>query len=479
VTSVPLPTYIALVTYTPLRIHSPRVVTPDGVRDCVVSVRAGKIESVREFTAGKHVDLELGDRWLLPGLVDSHVHVNEPGRESWEGFASATAAALAGGITTIVDMPLNSIPATTNAAAFDAKVRALSGKARCDVALWGGVIPGNDADLAALAERGVAGFKCFLAPSGVAEFPHVSLEGLERASHLIAKLGLPLLVHAELPQVLDEAARSVNGRDPRAYATWLATRPAEAEVRAIERLVEISARSGCRVHVVHVSAAESIAVLDRARERGVRVSAETCPHYLSFEAGAIRDGATQFKCAPPIRDSVHREALWQALERDSLSLIASDHSPCPPELKLASEGDFLRAWGGIASLELSFAAVWTGARERGWPADRVVRWMSEAPAALAGLGATKGAIRKGADADLVVWNPEAEWTVDASRLHQRHAITPYAGMKLRGAVERVYLRGEVVFESGAVVGAPRGQFTPRSDSAGHGPLLVDAPRRIG
>jgi allantoinase len=463
----------------PFRIHSLHVVTPTGVRECLVTVRAGKIESVREFTAGERAEVDLGDRWLIPGLVDSHVHVNEPGRESWEGFETATAAALAGGITTIVDMPLNCIPATTTAAALDAKVSALENKARCDVALWGGLIPGNDAHLEPLAARGAAGFKCFLAPSGVEEFPHVSLADIERASPVIARLGVPLLVHAELPEVLDQASRGAAGKDPRAYATWLETRPVEAEVRAIERLVEISRRSGCRMHVVHVSAAASVAVLDRARADGVRITGETCPHYLTFDAGSIRDGATEFKCAPPIRDAANRERLWQALEHGSLTLVASDHSPCPPEMKLPREGDFMRAWGGIASLELSFAATWTGARARGLAAERVVRWMSEAPATLAGLNGAKGAIRPDADADLVVWNPDAEWNVDAAHLHQRHPVTPYAGMRLRGVVESVYLRGELAFENGRVIGKPHGRFMRRPRNAGDAPAPVDAPRGIG
>jgi allantoinase len=458
------------------------VLTPAGVRDAVVVVEDGRIAEVRDPQPGDRTTHDLDDRWLLPGLVDTHVHVNEPGRAEWEGFATATGAALAGGVTTIVDMPLNSIPATTTAAAFDAKLAALTGSARCDVALWGGVVPGNAGELEALARRGVAGFKCFLAPSGVDEFRAVAESDLALAMPIVARLGLPLLVHAELPAVLDSAAAAMlaGTPDPRRYASWLEARPPAAEVEAIRLMIRMCERTGCRVHIVHLSAAEALPDLAAARARGLPLTVETCTHYLVFDAESIPDGGTEVKCAPPIRGRENRERLWQALERGEIDLVASDHSPCPPAMKRGAAGDFFEAWGGIASLEVGFAALWREAHARGVAPGRVVRWLAEAPARLAGLAGVKGAIAQGADADLVVWNPDPEWTVDTARLKQRHPVTPYAGRVVRGRVERVLLRGEEVWnESGpgapagvradALVGAPRGRFTAPS---------VDGPRRI-
>ncbi len=437
-----------------LLLHSRHVVTPTGVRDAVVVVNAGRIAELREPSrkalVGAH---KLGKAWLLPGLVDTHVHVNEPGRTEWEGFATATAAALAGGVTTLVDMPLNSIPATTNIGALRAKRNAADAKARVNVGFWGGVVPGNSRDLEQLARDGVLGFKCFLSPSGVEEFQNVSETDLALAMPILARLGLPLLAHAELPAVLD---RMPQAGDPRRYTTWLASRPPEAEIEAVRMLIRQCAATHCAVHIVHLSAAECLPDLIAARERKLPITVETCPHYLCFDAEAIPDGATQFKCAPPIRGALNREQLWEALERGDIDLIASDHSPCPPEMKHTESGDFMAAWGGIASLELGLAAVWTEARARGLTAEHVVRWMSERPAQLAGLGAHKGRIAVGADADLVAWRPDVEWTVDSAKLHQRHKLTPYEGRRLVGQVERVFLAGMEVFADGKPIGAPIG-----------------------
>ena len=451
--------YIAAVPEPISSFRARHVVTPTGVRDAVVTVEDGRIAAVRAASAGEPVSLDLGERWLLPGLVDTHVHLDDPGRAEWEGFESGTTAALAGGVTTLVDMPLNSIPATTNVAALEAKLAAARGRSRCDVAFWGGVVPGNAGALAELAARGVAGFKCFLSPSGVDEFEHVSPGDLERAMPVIARLGLPLLVHAELPAVLDRAASSpeVRSGNPRAYATWLAARPPAAEVEAIRRMIDLCARTGCRVHVVHLAAAEALAEIENARARGLPITVETCPHYLVFDAESVPDGATEFKCAPPLRGGANRDRLWQALERGTIDLIASDHSPCPPAMKLRESGDFPRAWGGIPSLELGLAAVWREARERRIAPERLANWMAEAPARLAGLAGRKGAIVPGADADLVVWDPDAEWRVDPSRLHQRHPLTPYADRAVRGRVERVFVRGASVFENGRPTGEPIGR----------------------
>jgi len=400
--------------------------------------------------------LDVGDSYVLPGLVDTHVHVNEPGRTEWEGFETATRAAAAGGVTTIVDMPLNSIPATTTAAALAEKRAAAAGKCAIDVFFWGGVVPGNAGELESLAAAGVLGFKCFLAPSGVDEFPHVGERDLSEAMPIVARLGLPLLVHAELPEPIDAALAATAGRDPRRYATWLAARPAEAELEAIRLMIRLCVEHGCRVHIVHLSTADALPDLRAARRRGLPITVETCPHYLCFAAEEIPDGATAFKCAPPIRERENRDRLWAALAASEIDLVASDHSPAPPGIKCLDSGDFMKAWGGIPSLELGLAAIWTEASRRGFTPADVVRWMCAGPAQMAGLdgsrgsnvAARKGSIAVGHDADLVLWNPDREWTVDARRLRQRHPITPYDGRRLKGEVHGVYVRGEKVFERG-------------------------------
>jgi allantoinase len=446
-----------------LVVRSLGVVLPEGVAPATVHVAGERIAAVgawHDVPEGAELR-DFGSRLVMPGLVDTHVHVNEPGRTDWEGFATATAAAAAGGVTTLVDMPLNSVPATTDAAALAAKSAAAAAELAVDVGFWGGVVPGNAADLRPLWEAGVLGFKCFLAPSGVDEFPHVGEPDLDLALPELAALGAPLLAHAELPGPLARAALEVAGEDPTRHATWLASRPREAEDEAIALLLRLARRHGARVHVVHLSSASAVEALRRARAEGVAVTVETCPHYLHFVAEEIRDGATAHKCAPPIRGRDDNEALWRALENGAIDLVATDHSPCPPAMKLAQSGDFLRAWGGIASLELGLAAVWTGAERRGLGPERLARWMAEAPAGLAGLGHRKGRIARGLDADLVVWDPEGSFRVDPARLRQRHPVTPYAGHELRGVVEATYLRGRPVFADGKVLGPRSGRVIRR------------------
>jgi allantoinase len=444
-------------------IRSAHVATPDGLRDAAVWVRGGRIAAVREFgdIPGSVRVVECGDEVLMPGLVDTHVHVNEPGRAEWEGWETATRAAAAGGVTSIVEMPLNSIPAVTDAAALRAKVASTEGKLHVDTGFWGGVVPGNADELPGLWEAGVLGFKCFLSPSGVDEFPNVSEADLRAAMPVLARLGATLLVHAEWPAALDAAAAGIGGRDPRAYATYLASRPPEAEIAAVELLVRLSREYGTRVHVVHVSAAEALPALHAAREEGLPLTAETCPHYLHFDAEDVPDGATEMKCAPPIRGAANREDLWTALGAGWIDLVASDHSPCPPEMKLRDSGDFLRAWGGIASLQLGVAAVWRDARERGYTPGHLAGWMSAAPARLAGLQARKGAIAPGFDADFAVFDPDAEFLVEPSRLFHRHPLSPYVGSVLPGVVTQSWLRGEKVFEAGEIVGGPTGRVLLR------------------
>jgi allantoinase len=390
------------------------------------------------------------------------VHINEPGRTAWEGFLSATQAAGAGGATTLIEMPLNSIPATTSVAGYQQKLQAAAGKLCVDVGFWGGVVPGNSSELRPLWEAGVFGFKCFLVPSGVEEFPQVAESDLRAALPELAALNAPLLAHAELPGPIEKAAEtSIPGQPAHFYATWLASRPREAENQAIALLLRLANEFNARIHIVHLSSSDAVPQLQYAKSQGAHLTIESCPHYLTFTSEEIPDGATEFKCAPPIREDENREKLWAALRDGTIDLIASDHSPCPPSMKLREQGDFLRAWGGIASLQLGLPAVWTQARSRGYAFTDVARWMCSAPAYLAGLDSRKGAIAPGYDADIVIWNPDATFRVDPAKLHHRHKVTPYAGRELAGVVETTFLRGQKVFDKGEFPGAPVGRVLYR------------------
>lgn len=418
-----------------LVVRARRVVLPDGERAAAVHTDAGRITAVTAFDDAPASAVTLADdEVLLPGLVDSHVHVNEPGRTEWEGFASATRAAVAGGVTTIVDMPLNSIPATTTLEALHVKRQAAEGQVVADVALWGGAVPGNLDQLRPLHDAGVVGFKCFLLDSGVPEFPPLDDAGLRAALAELAGFEGLLIAHAEDADVI-AAAPEPGGPS---YAGFLASRPGAAERSAIGRLVEAARDTRARAHVVHLADADALPILRKARADGVRITVETCPHYLTFTAEQVPDGATAFKCCPPIREGVHREALWAALADGDVDMVVSDHSPCTPELKRLDVGDFGEAWGGIASLQVALPVVWTGARARGIGLERVARWMSAAPASLAGLPG-KGAIAVAKDADLVAFAPEESWTV--GDLEHRNPVTPYAGRELHGVVRRTWLRG--------------------------------------
>ncbi len=433
-----------------LIIRSKRVVLEEGIRPASVHITGGKIDRIGEWD-DIYDDLTLtdaGDEVVMPGNVDAHVHVNEPGRTEWEGYATATRAAAAGGVTTIVDMPLNSIPPTTTLAGFEDKLVAAKGKCTVDVAFWGGVVPGNTSELAKLVERGVRGFKCFLIHSGVDEFPHVTEPDLLIAMPELARLDTVLLVHAEVSGPIDEAAASLVNSDPREYDTFLRSRPREAENEAIRLMIKLAGETGCRVHIVHLSSSEALPMLRSAKAEGVPITAETCPHYLTFAAEDIPDGATHFKCCPPVRETENREKLWAAIADGTIDMVVSDHSPCTPALKLEETGDFMDAWGGISALQFGLPVMWTNLRSRGFGIADLTRLMSAVPAKLAGLEHRKGKLATNFDADIVIWNPDETFIVVPELIQHRHKLTPYSGMELFGKIEETYVGGQKVFVNG-------------------------------
>ncbi|HKP38513.1 MAG TPA: allantoinase AllB [Pyrinomonadaceae bacterium] len=448
-----------------LVIRGRRVVTEHGIGPASLHLSRGYISSISIFEdvpAG--ADLVEADEpsVIMPGLVDTHVHVNEPGRTDWEGFATATRAAAAGGVTTIVDMPLNSIPATTTLEGFHAKLKAAHGQLSVDTGFWGGVVPGNHGELSRLWEAGVVGFKCFLIHSGVDEFPNVTESDLREAMPELARLGATLIVHAETPGPV-EAARCHTPTDgSRTYETFLQSRPRAAENEAVDLMIRLSRETGCRIHIVHHSSADALPALRAAKSSGLPITVETCPHYLHFAAEEIPDGATEFKCCPPIREGENREQLWAALGDGTIDMVMSDHSPCPPEMKLREQGDFMNAWGGISSLQLRLPIIWTEARARGFGLMHLVEWLCAAPARQVGL-AVKGSLKAGADADIIIWNPEAAFRVGADMIHHRHKLTPYAGEELHGVVEKTFLRGQMVYD-GAKFFGPKGSLLLREHS---------------
>lgn len=422
-------------------IVSQRVFVPEGVRPGAVVIEGETIVDIVEPSAlaADVPRVDLGDVALLPGVVDCHVHVNQPGRTHWEGFETATRAAAAGGVTTLVDMPLNCLPVTTTLAGFETKLDDLRGCLHVDVGFWGGVVPGNAGELEAMARRGILGAKAFLCDSGIEEFPASDAAVLREAMLALRRAGVPLLAHAELESPLPEHLPE----DPHHYACWLERRPPEWEEAAIELLIRLCRETGCAVHIVHLSAASAIPILRAARAEGLPISVETCPHYLCLCAEDVPDDATVFKCAPPIRGAENRDGLWAALREGVIDLVVTDHSPCTPQLK---QGGFIEAWGGIASLSLGLSSVWTEAAARGFALTDVVRWMSAAPARLAGLVGRKGAIAAGFDADLVAFDEAAEFVVAAEHLHFRHKVSPWIGRRLRGRVDRTWLRGEMIYD---------------------------------
>lgn len=431
-------------------IRSRRVVLPDGISAASVHIADGKIARIGEWDdVDPRAELtDAGDSIVMPGIVDAHVHVNEPGRTEWEGYETATRAAAAGGVTTIVDMPLNSIPPTTTLAGFEEKLAAADGQCMVNVEFWGGVVPGNMHELAPLVERGVRGFKCFLIHSGVDEFPHVTEEDLRIAMPEIARLDSVLLVHAEIAGPIDAAAGLLAGCDDRAYDTFLRSRPREAENEAIALMIRLCRETRARVHIVHLSSSDALPMLRSAKDEGLPITVETCPHYLTFAAEDIADGATHFKCCPPVRERENREKLWAAIADSTIEMVVSDHSPCTPSLKLLEEGDFMNAWGGISALQFGLPVMWTNLRSRSYDLTDLTRLMSDQTAKLANLNKYKGKLAVDYDADIVIWNPDQPFTVLPELIYHRHKLTPYAGMELFGNIEKTIVKGKQVFSRG-------------------------------
>lgn len=440
-------------------IRAQRVVLPEVIGPRSIHIRDGRIVDVTGYDDVDGEIVEVDDESVvMAGLVDTHVHINSPGRTEWEGFRSATLAAAAGGVTTLVDMPLNSIPPTTTLAGFKTKLDHAQQECLVDVGFWGGVVPGNTAELAPMFDAGVVGFKCFLVPSGVDEFEHVTEEHLREAMPELARLDALLIVHAELPGPIKTT--DVSASD---YQTFLESRPRAAENEAIELMIRLSREFNKRVHIVHLSSADAIPMLRQAQSEGVRITAETCPHYLHFAAEEIPEGATEFKCCPPIRERANREMLWDGLADGTIGLIVSDHSPCPGEMKLRESGDFMKAWGGIASLQLRLPVIWTEARRRGFTLSDLARWLCANPAKQVSLDSRKGSIAAGNDADLVIWDPDAQFTVSATALHHRHKITPYDREPLSGVVQKTFLRGKKIYDDGTIAEVPHGQMLLRKN----------------
>jgi allantoinase len=436
-------------------ILSERVVTPDGIRKAAVLIRDGIIEDILpDLPAGKFDVTDLNNSILMAGIIDPHVHINEPGRTHWEGFDTATRSAIAGGITTLVDMPLNSSPVTTTVEAFETKLRATGGRLHVNCGFWGGIVPGNENEIEPLIEKGVLGFKAFLTHSGIDEFPNATEADLRKAMPIIARHNLPLLVHCELETLpVDHSAFH-----PDSYQDYLSSRPKKWEDDAIALMIRLCEEYGCRTHIVHLSSADSISQIAKAKEKGLPLTVETGQHYLFFHAEEIRDGQTAFKCAPPIRDKVNNEKLWEALKEGVIDFVATDHSPAPPDMKEITSGNFMKAWGGISSIQFALPVLWTAAKKHGADIEDIACWLAAKPAILPGLQKTKGKIEKGYDADFVVWDPDKTFMVTEELIQHRHKITPYSEQQLYGVVEQTWLAGEKVFDQGKYLHLNRGKI---------------------
>ena len=437
-----------------IAIKSSRIITSEGEVDGYVIIKEGKIEDVIN-TLGIHDErvVDVADKIIMPGIIDPHVHINEPGRTDWEGFNTATKAALAGGITTLVDMPLNSSPVTISAKAFDEKISVAQKNLHTNCGFWGGVIPGNEHDIAGLIEKGVLGFKAFLTHSGIDEFPNVTEADLRKTMPIIAKHNLPLLVHCE---ITDNSQLTTD--NSRSYANYLASRPRKWENDAIALVIRLCKEYNCRTHIVHLSSSDSIEQTTKAKQKGLPLTVETGQHYLYFNAEEISDGQTQFKCAPPIREKENNDKLWQALKDGVIDFVATDHSPSIPELKELESGDFMKAWGGIASLQFALPVLWTKAKQKDCSLNDIVKWLCENPAKLIGKERSKGKIEKGFDADIIVWDEKRSFTVTEDIIQHKHKITPYLNENLFGVVKQTYLSGEKVFDTGKFLHLNKGKI---------------------
>jgi allantoinase len=446
-----------------LALQSSRIVTNNGIHSGAVLIADGEIRSVvsAQDIPPDAAHENFGNLVIMAGLVDTHVHINEPGRTDWEGFETATRAAAAGGITTLVDMPLNCSPVTTTVDSLKKKIEAAQSKLWVDCGFYAGLIPGNANHLMGLVEAGVLGVKAFLIHSGIDEFPNAGESDLRAGMPTITSAGVPLLVHCELPT--SSSISSFHHSNPRSYAEYLSSRPRQWEQDAIELMIRLCNEYRCKTHIVHLSSADAVPALRDARESGLPLTVESCPHYLYFCAEEIPDGDTLFKCAPPIREHDNKERLWEALNEKVIDFIVSDHSPCPPAMKLPGEGDFMKAWGGIASLQFGLSIVWTEARKRGFTVSDLAAWMCSKPAELVGLADRKGTIGPGFDADIVVWNPEAQFTIQPSMIRHRHKATPYAGKTFYGTIMKTYLHGSPVFDQESSVGVPNGRVVLRGN----------------
>lgn len=447
----------------PTAFFSKKVLLPEGLQPAFILIENGKIAQVtsnkNDLPDGCPIE-DIGGHIILPGLMDPHVHINEPGRTEWEGFETATKAAASGGITTLVDMPLNATPVTTTIEGFQKKLGAAEGKLRVDCGFWGGVVPGNAKDMEPLIKAGVLGFKTFLTHSGIDDFPNATEQDLRLVMPTLAKYQLPLLVHAEL-----ETSKPENKleQDPKSYQNYLASRPDSWEIDAIKMMIQLAKEFDSPVHIVHLSSAKALPILEQAKNEGLKITVETCPQYLLFTAEEIPDGDTRFKCAPPIRSAKNREELWKALQNGLIDFIATDHSPCTPNLKLLEDGNFMKAWGGIASLGLILPTLWTECKRREIPITDLAKWLCTGPAQLAGLAHQKGKIAPGRDADLAIWDPDPTWEIEPESLYFRHPLSPYLGRKVTGKVKKTLLRGSLIFEEGTPLDEPQGKPLLRSD----------------
>lgn len=446
-----------------IALHSNRVVTPSGVINATVIIRDGLIIDVVHGVADGFGDAftSFHNKVLMPGIIDPHVHINEPGRTDWEGFNTAGRAAIAGGITSMVDMPLNSSPVTTTVKAFDEKINATQGQLHTNIGFWGGVIPGNEKEIEGLIKKGVLGFKAFLTHSGIDEFPNTTEDDLRKVMPIIANSGLPLLVHCELTSTsslftVNSERSTVN--DERSYQHYLHSRPRQWENDAIALMIRLCEEFNCSTHIVHLSSADAISQIIDAKQKGLPLTVETGQHYLYFNAEDIKDGATQYKCAPPIRERENNELLWQALKDRVIDFVATDHSPAPPDMKQMQSGDFMKAWGGISSIQFALPVLWTAAKKRGCNVEDIAEWLCEQPASFIGRSASKGKIRKGNDADLVVWDPEKKFVVTEEMIQHKHKITPYLNEELSGVVEQTWLAGEKVYDGGKFLHLNKGKL---------------------